>query len=266
MARRPGPEDGAANGAGTQAIVRSLTVLELFGAHRRELGISEIADSLRLSLSTTHRIVRALTERGYLMQNRTTERYLLGRAAVLLGYAASQGLGFETAQPVLDRVRTETGESVNLGVREGNEMVVMLRAESRQPLRFSQDPGSRLPVHATSMGKAVLAFSAEPGPVVEALPDPLRALTNRTIVDRRRLWEELGRIRRQGYSVDDEEAIRGVRCVAAPILSPSGAPVAAVAVQGPSVRISRRYLQSLAAPIVDVAAEIRDLLPLAQYG
>lgn len=256
-------QDGQA--AGTQAIGRTLDVLALFQERGRDLGISEIADDLRLSLGTAHRIVRALVDRGYLAQNRRTERYFLGRSAVLLGHAASAGLGLHRAQPVLDRVRDETGESVNLGVREGADMVVIVRAESRHPLRFSQEPGSRLPVHATAMGKVTLAHSGDLTVEVDHLPDPLRRLTTRTLTERSLLMDELETIRRRGYSVDNEEAVHGVRCLAAPILTPDGLPMAAVAIQGPTVRMSRRRVTSLASLVRATAEEVTALLPLTQY-
>jgi IclR family transcriptional regulator, acetate operon repressor len=253
---------GIGGGAtGTQAISRTLAVLQLFQQNSHDLGISEIAEQLSLSVSTVHRIVRALATEGYLAQNEETERYYLGRSAVLLGQAATERLGLHRAQLVLDRVREETGESVNLGVRDGDEMVVVIRAESTHPLRFSQQPGSRLPVYATAMGKASLSHGAR---TIEqeaaALRKPLRPLTPKTITSARRLREELERIRARGYSIDDEEALDGVRCVAAPILS-QGRLLAAVAVQGPAVRMPRKRLEALAPVVRRAAEEIAQVIP-----
>ena len=247
--------------AGTQAIDRTLAVLGLFRELRHDLGISEISEELKLSASTVHRIARALVERGYLAQDAASERYYLGRSAVLLGQAANQGLGLHLVQPILDRVGEQTGESVNLGARDGGEMVVVIRAESKQPLRFSQEPGSRLPVYATAMGKATLSQALSIEEEVSALETPLRALTNKTITSTSELRKELETIRRRGYSIDDEEALPGVRCVAAPILSPSGRPIAAVAIQGPAVRMTRTRIKGLASVIRSAADEIAPLIP-----
>ena len=191
--------------------------------------------------------------------------YFLGRSAVLLGQSASRGLGLHLAQPVLDSLREETGETVNLGSREGAEMVIVIRSESHHPLRFSQVPGSRLPLHATSMGKATLAYCADVQSEVDSLPHPLVRLTGRTITEQATLLAELRTIRNRGFSVDDEEAIPGVRCVAAPILSPSGRPVAAVAIQGPAVRMSRSRLKELSGMVCETARAITRLLPLSHY-
>lgn len=260
---RSRPEASSNGGSpGTQAIGRTLAVLEVFRQTARDLGISEVAVKLSLSGSTVHRIVRALAEAGYLAQNPSNERYYLARSAVLLGQAAYERLGLQRAQSVLQRVRDETGESVNLGVRDKDEMLIVIRTESAHPLRFSQEPGSRLPVHATSMGKAWLAHSSLPIETeVARLEQPLCGLTRRTITSPDELLKELEDIRARGFSFDDEEAIPGVRCVAAPVVSSGGELVAAVAIQGPAVRMPRTRLKSLAPVVLRAATEIGEVIP-----
>ena len=254
--------DGSNNsGSGTQAITRTLAVLGVFCDDEADLGISDLAQRLSLSPSTIHRIVRALVVEGYLAQNPETERYYLARAAVLLGQAANRRLGLHLASTVLERLVDETGESVNLGVRDGSEIVVVMRAESKHPLRFSQAIGSRLPVHATSMGKSTIAYSASIEDELETLSLPLQALTPKTITSVASLRRDLERTRSRGYSTDDEEGIPSVRCVGAPILSPQGDVLAAIAIQGPAVRMPRSRLKTLAPVAVEAAQEIAELIP-----
>jgi IclR family acetate operon transcriptional repressor len=248
--------------SGTQAIGRTLAVLEVFRDRSDDLGISEIAGQLSLSASTVHRIVRALTAKGYLAQDKTTDRYYLGRSAVLLGQAANQRLGLDAAQAVVERLAEETEESVNLGVRDGDDMVVVIRAESKHPLRLSQEPGSRLPVYASSMGKATLAYSGRSiDEELDSLARPLRAITSRTITSERKLRRELEVTRSRGYSIDDEEAISGVRCVGAPILGVSSVVLGAIAVQAPAVRMSHSRLKTLAPLVRKAAEDVARVLP-----
>lgn len=254
----------SANGGGTQAIGRTLAVLGAFRDEEGDLGISDLAHRLALSASTVHRIVRALAAGGYLAQNEETERYYLGRASVLLGQAANRRLGLHQAQSVLESLAAQTGESVNLGVREGDEMVVVMRVESKHPLRFSQEPGSRLPVYASAMGKATLSRSSSLEDEVARLPS-LRALTPHTIVSREKLLRELQQIRHRGYSLDNEEALMGVRCVAAPIVSSQGTLLGAVAIQAPAVRMPRPRLKKLAPLAVAAADEIAQMVPTAHH-
>lgn len=254
--------EGPVSGAGTQAISRTLAVLSLFRESDDDLGISDIAKQLSLSVSTVHRIVRALVDDNYLSQDSATERYSLGRSSVLLGHAATRRLGLNRAKTVIERLRDELGESVNLGVRDGGEMVVLISAESKQLLRFSQSPGNRLPVHATGMGKATLSHGARSiEEEVADLETPLRRLTKNTITSTAALTKELTRIRRRGYSIDNQEAIEGVRCVAVPILSPEGDLLAAMAAQGPTVRMSDDRLKRAVPALRAAAKEIAQLLP-----
>jgi IclR family acetate operon transcriptional repressor len=248
--------------AGTQAISRTLAVLSLFRDSDGDLGISDIAKQLSLSVSTVHRIVRALVDDGYLSQDLASERYTLGRSSLLLGHAANRRLGLDRAKTVIERLRDELGESVNLGVRDGGEMVVVISAESKQLLRFSQAPGNRLPVHATGMGKATLSHGVRSiEEEIAGLDMPLRRLTKNTITSTTALSKELNLIRRRGYSIDDQEAIEGVRCVAVPILSPEGGLLAAMAVQGPAVRMTDDQLKQAVPNLRTAAQEIAQLLP-----
>ncbi|MGH3328189.1 MAG: IclR family transcriptional regulator [Streptomycetales bacterium] len=246
---------------GTQAIRRALAVLQLFRDTKTDLGNTQIANALGLRPSTTHRIVRALVDEGYLTQNAENERYYLSREAVLLGLAAQRSLGLSAALPVLERVSASTSESVNLGVSDGTHALVVLRVESPLPLRFDQPPGTRVPLHASSMGKALLAFGGDVDSYVETLGGGLSSYTPHTVTSVPALRKEIELTRERGYSLDDEESITGVRCVGAPIANASGRARAAAAIQAPSVRLPDSRIDKLAEEIVTAAAEIADLLP-----
>lgn len=240
---------------GTQAIDRALEVLSGF-VTESEQGITDIARRSGLSPGTAHRIVRALVSGRYLEQNPVTGRYHLGHAAVVLGQSARETLGFDRAIPALEQLGGETGESVNLGVRDGRDVVVLARVQSVQPLRFDQPAGTRLPLHCSSMGKALLAFGDDD------LTGSLAQVTPATISDTHQLQAELRRIRDLGYSTDNEESIVGVSCVGAPVLNAAGTAVAAIAVQAPTVRMPSDRQERLGRRVIAVAKEIRAILRL----
>src|SRR5262245_54263625 len=121
--------------AGTQAVSRAFAVLRLFRDRGGELGVGAVAQELGLTLSTAHRMIRALVSEGYLAQNSESERYYLSMGAYLLGQAAQRNLGLDAVRPVLERLGEQTGESVNLGLLDGERAVIMARVESSQPLR-----------------------------------------------------------------------------------------------------------------------------------
>ena len=245
---------------GTQAIERAVAVLGCFET-AAELGVSDLAGRLELSVSTTHRIVRALRAAGLLDQDPATERYSLGPRLAQLGQLVFDRLGLGVARPLLQQLADSTGESVNLGVRRGAEVLVLLWAESPQPLRFDQPPGSQVPLHTSAMGKALLAFSADPAHEVRQLPK-LASFTPRTISKRTTLVEELARSHERGWAVNDEERNLGVRAIGAPVVGSDGYARAAISVQGPSVRLTPERIDDIAPLVVDVAAQLSRVLPV----
>jgi DNA-binding IclR family transcriptional regulator len=244
--------------SGSQAVERAVRVLRVFEREGPELGVSQIATAVGLPVSTVHRMVRALVAADLLAQDAGSERYHLGSSIAVLGQLAAQRLGYEAARPTLERLAADTGESVNLGVLAGSEVLVVVRVSSRQSLRFDQAPGTRVPAHASAMGKVLLAGQDERQTATDAAS--LRRLTSHTITSPRALAAELRRVHEQGWALNDEERHEGVRAVAAPVLDRAGRAVAAVAIQGPSVRLSEDRVATLAEQAQTAAFEIAPLI------
>lgn len=246
--------------AGTRTIARSLSVLRVLRDADEDVGVTEVARALGLNASTAHRILKALVAAGYVAQNTNSERYRLGREAFLLGHAARRTLGLEAAMSLLERLAEETGESANLVIRDGSAGLVVLRVESRHPLRFTQPAGTRIPLYCTSSGKALLAFAEDYRAEVAALHD-LRQLTPTTITSPQHLLLDLEQTRDRGFSVNRAERIPGVCGIAAPVLDTDGRAMAALAVQGPEVRISDDRIPALGALVTETAQAVRAAIP-----
>jgi DNA-binding IclR family transcriptional regulator len=245
--------------SGAQSVERAIRVLRTIDAAHQDIGVSEIADRTGLTVSTAHRLTRALVAAGLVAQGPRSDRYQLGPALVVLGRRAEERLGYARALPALEDLADRTGESVNLGIRSGDEVLVVLDVASSQPLRFDQAPGSRVPIHTSAMGKCLLAFA----PAVEAEVDSLRELsrvTPRTITDRAALRRDLANVRTRGWALNDEERIQGVRAVAVPVLDAEGTPLAAIAVQGPAIRMTDARLELVASETTTTATAIAPLL------
>lgn len=240
---------------GTQAIERAIGVLAVLEAGADTATLTELAAGTGLSPSTTHRLARALCEADLMRQDPDTERYGFGRRLVTLGDRASAALGLAAARSTLERLAAETGESVNLGVRDGDEVLVLLCVSSAQRLRFDQEAGTRIPAHASAMGKVLLAHADDLDIVVNALP-PLARLTGATITSRDALRAQLEEVAGQGWALNDEEREAGVRTVAAPVLGPDGRARAAIAVQGPTVRVTDDRLGDIVAVLRAATAEV----------
>ncbi|MGX7828039.1 IclR family transcriptional regulator [Actinokineospora sp. 24-640] len=255
-------EREAGSRSGAQAIERALSVLGCFGSGERALGISELARRTGLTVSTTHRVTRALAEGGLLMQEPRGDRYQLGPTLAVLGARAAGQLGYVEARPLLAELAESTGESVNLGIRTGRDVQVVLDVPSHQPLRFDQAAGTRVPLHTSAMGKCLLAAAED----VEGETRSLGALarhTSRTVTDPDALLADLHAVRERGWALNDEERHPGVRAVAVPVRTTTGV-VAALAVQGPAVRVTDERFPAIVNQLTHTARRVAPLLATAR--
>jgi DNA-binding IclR family transcriptional regulator len=230
--------------SGTQAIDRALGLLRVFETAESDLGITALATATGLSVSTTHRLVKALVAAGLVAQDLGTERYHLGPSLVSLGRRAEARLGFERWNAVLAALAKSTGESASLGVRVGAHVLIAAHVPSAQALRFDAGVGSRVPIHASAMGKMLLAMGDDANAEVAALGE-LEPFTDRTLTDPDALVDDLREIRGRGWSLNDGERHAGVRAVAVPVPDTPGLPPSAVAVQGPALRLTDDRLASV---------------------
>lgn len=253
--------DGPEQRTGAHAIERAIALVSCFSADTPELSLTELARGTGLRVSTAHRIATALVRGGLLARPANSERYQLGPRLLLLGQAAMARYGLQAAQPVLQALGDATGEAVSLGLRDGTDVVVALRVESVQPLRFDRPAGARVPLHASAMGKCLVAFAADqPEAAVGALGE-LEAYTARTLGPGA-FMKELATIRRKGYAVNDQERHDGVRAVGAPVLDRGGVARAAVAIQGPANRLTLKRIAELAPEVVAAAHRVAEVVPL----
>jgi IclR family acetate operon transcriptional repressor len=235
-----------------QSLDRALDLLEAL-ARADELGVSEVAGQTGLVPSTAHRLLSTLVARGYAAQNPATGRYLMGYKLLELSSGLQDRLGRlrATARPHLEAIQRETGETTNLVVLEGRNVVYVDTVAGSQSVRLFTEVGRAIPAHTSGSGKALLAWRAPAD--VAALFDgvPLEPVTPRTLTSLPALEEDFMRIRRRGYATDNEEHELGVACVATPVLDESGQAVAAISVSGPTPRI-------LHADTADIAGLLRE--------
>jgi DNA-binding IclR family transcriptional regulator len=244
-------------GGTVQSVVRALRLLEALGDSRGEVGIAELSTQVGLHVSTTHRLLSTLVAQGYARQNPDTSRYALGARALHLAesYLGQTDLR-RVARPALERLRQETGETANLVILDGREVLYLDKAESPQSLRIFSRIGGRAPLYCTAVGKVLLACRGKAE--VEALlgPGPLEALTRSTITSRSQLHRELEKVREQGFALDREECDEGACCIAVPLPDAQGNVEAALSVSGPSVRLTPKRMGELVSLMRRVAGEV----------
>jgi len=220
------------------SVARAARILKAFTTHNPTWGVSELARHLDLSTSSTHRLLSTLTDEGVLEQDPDTGRYRLGLSIFDLAAAMpTQRTLHEAVLVSMTELRSRTGETVQVGVLDGREVVYVERLDSPNTLRVFSELGRRAPVHCTSSGKALLAFA--PQHVRDKVLDGwiLPQLTEATITDMAALRRELALTRQRGYAENRQESEPGVVSVAAPIRDGSNSVVASLSVAGPKERM-----------------------------
>ncbi len=234
----PGPgmrEDERTRGT---AIAKGIQVLELVAAEGRPLGLTDMTERLGLPKPTVHRVVRQLEEEGLLQREALRDRYGVGprlRGLALSALTAASGNG--PVHEILAELVGRLGETCNVGMLDGTEVVYLDRVECDWPLRLQLAPNSRLPVHCTANGKLLLAFLD--APMRDRLLARLRLerYTANTITEPPRLDRECARIRAQDYAENDQEFHLGLIGLAVPVRDSRGRVVAGLAVHSPLPRL-----------------------------
>ena len=241
----------------TPTVVKSadrvLAILDLL-ADTGPQSFAEICDGLELPRSSAHGVLGTMERHGYVV--RRSGRYALGRRVWEVAQSWG-GLDLRAlVRPAMLELVALTGETVQAAQLEGVDAHYFEVCESPHPVKLSSRPGARLPAHASGVGKTLLA-SLDPAEARRRLSlVELPALTSRTLTDLDELLAELARIRKRGYSTDDEEFARGLRCVAMPVRSTSGEVVAAVSVAMPEPRYSRAIATRNRAALAETVASI----------
>jgi IclR family acetate operon transcriptional repressor len=239
-----------------QSVDRTLDVLESLASRRGATGISELSQLVGLHVSTVHRLLATLVDRGYVRQDPDSSRYHLGSRIFTLASAADVHLDLRlVARPYLERMMRSSGETANLVTATENEVVYLDQVASLHLVKMFTAPGMRAPLYCTGTGKVIMAFKggafAEP-----VLSGPMRRFTPRTIVTRAALEAELGVIRKNGYCVDNEEMEEGVRCLAVPIFDRRNECIGAMSVSGPTTRMTHERVEKLSVTARTIAGEL----------
>ncbi|WP_411122324.1 IclR family transcriptional regulator [Streptomyces sp. x-19] len=237
---------------GVQSLERAFDLLERMADAGGEVGLSELSASSGLPLPTIHRLMRTLVACGYVRQQ-PNRRYALGPRLIRLGESASRLLG-TWARPFLARLVEETGETANMALLDGDEIVYVAQVPSRHAVRMFTEVGRRVLPHSTGVGKALLAN--HPPEEVRALlgRTGMPAATEKTITDPEHFLDSLADVRRLGYAVDDNEQEIGVRCLAVPV--PNSPTSAAISISGPTGRVTEAATDKIIPVLQEVAAEL----------
>jgi len=246
--------------AGTlQSLDRAIGILTAI-ARLGQVNLSDLAREINTPTATTHRILNTLLKHGFVGFNEERQEWSVGIEAYRVGSAfLKRSSVLEVGRPILLRLMQQTGETANLAVPDGPEVVFIGQAETQNPIRAFFPPGSRSSMHASGTGKAILAaMSAEAlgkiGPQMQ-----LDGFTSNTHTTLDGLSEDLADIRARGWSFDSEERYLGMSCIGAAIYDEQGMPCAGVSVSGPSARFGSDMIDALGRTVVAAARDITEL-------
>lgn len=233
--------DGAQKSS-VQVLERTVALLEALSHHPGPVALKQLAADTALHPSTAHRILAVLVDHR-LVDRVDPGSYRLGIRLLELGHLVKARLNVrQEALPYMEKLHRQVHESVNLSVRQGDEIVYIERVlGGRSMMRIVHLVGDRAPLHITAVGKV---FLMEDGPeeVREyARRTGLTPRTRNTLASLPDLLQELERVRRHGYAFDNEETELGVRCVGAGIHDDEGRLVAGLSVSAPATRLERGW-------------------------
>ncbi len=229
-------------------LERAAAILDAFDPCHRELTLGELARRSGLPRSTVHRTASRMTELGWL--DKPDERYRIGtRLFELSGLVPVRHELRESVLPFLQDLYAAARVTVQLGVLEGDQVLVVEKITGHRPMPMLTQVGGMIPAHCSGLGRAILAW-ADPQALRKVIAGGLERRTPRTITDPAALQRELATTLERGWAFDSEEGNPGVSCVAAPIFDAEGAVVAALSVTGPSPAVR----QEVIGPAVRMAA------------
>lgn len=220
------------------SIDKTLSVLEAVSQNAKGLSLADIVKTVGIPKTTAFRILEVLTAREYVTWNRDNERYYIGIKALEIGISGLVGQDIvDVSIPYLQELSKTVGETSFLAVYNNGDVVYLYKAEGTSSIQTTARLGSRRPAYCTGLGKVILANL----PIEETdriFEKKLSKFTEKTIVDRIKLYEEFAKIRSNGYGVDDEGIEYGLYCMAVPIYNYTGNVIAAISVSGPIKRLN----------------------------
>ncbi len=229
---------------GIQVIERMMKLLDVLSYHPDPVSLKQLALETGLHPSTAHRILAAMSASGF-VERADPGTYRLGIRLLELGNVVKSRISIgKAALPLMERLHREIGESVNLGVRQGDEIVYVERTSSgRSSIRVVHLVGARAPLHVTAVGKLYLAEDGTQMLRDYAKRTGLPGYTPTSLTTVAALERDVDRARRHGVAFDNEEIEQGLRCIAAPVRDDTGDLVAGLSVSAPAERHSPDWIE-----------------------
>lgn len=249
-----------------KSTARTIDILELFSKKNKPLTLTEISKILGIPKTSAFDIIYTLLDKNILeYDNKQFKTFQIG---LRLFEVALLALGktdlHRVSRPYLDQLLEKTGETVYLAVENNGEVVYLEKAEGTSAVRFAAELGTRRPIYCTGLGKAILAAHTDTKVREIIKRNRLTPFTENTITTYNELLEELEAIRERGYAIDNQECVKDIFCVAAPICGISDKPIAAISIATDASSMDAGKLEKLSVLISESALKISRKLGFAK--
>jgi DNA-binding IclR family transcriptional regulator len=238
------------------SIEKAFDVIEMLSDHET-LSLIELTERLHQPKSSLYRIILTLEKLGYVTRDDGDGKYCLGYKSLVITRKLLEKSSIRVSSIAeMNRLVDKYGDTVNLGVLSDNHVLYLEIIEGTNALRMTDTVGSKAPLHASAMGKVIMSYLSKEE-VHEILAKiKLFSITANTIIVKREFLNELTKIRKQGYALDDQEIVQGARCVAAPIFDMFGKIQGAVSLSGALHRFSDLKLSDISEDVREASLNI----------
>jgi DNA-binding IclR family transcriptional regulator len=243
-----------------KSTIKVFQVLETL-CEGKAAGVTELSNQFDIKPSSMHRFLLVLTKLGYVQKNASTGKYFATLKIFQLGVSVRNKLSLiSIARPYMEELGEMLNETVNIAVFAQNNVVVIDRVQSPVTLPTNIIVGQHLPAYCTAFGKVFLAAMSakELGRYLKAVT--LKPITAQTITQAQALREELKKISKNGYAIDNRELDENIRCLSSPVRDESGQVVAALSFSGPTSRVNMVRLKTFIKTMTDITEEISQKL------
>ncbi len=228
-----------------QVIDRAAALLDTIARYPEPVSLKVLTAETGLHASTAHRILAALIQNGFVERD-PAGHYRLGLRLLQLGVRLRGDVDLRAiARPVMETLRDRLGESINLTIREGDDVVYIEKATPNRMIHVQQLIGARAPLHVTAVGKLMLGAGGDEAILAYAERTNLPAYTRNTLSDVERLREACLRGISDGYALDDEEAELDVGCIGVLLHDSTGRVAAGLSISAPIERRQLAWIQDL---------------------
>lgn len=238
------------------SVQKAFKILHAISETSNGLGISDLSKKLKIGKSTVHGITMALEEMGVLIRDPKGKKYNMGFTLLELKKKAYGKIKLrDMAKIPMEKLMDKIGETVFLGVLNGDHVTILDMVESHNEMKITSPPGTRIPLLAGAIGKVFLAQFEEKKAKELIKKAGLVRFTSKSIIDQKRFFKEVEETKQKGYAIDDEEYMIGVRAIASPIQTISS-PLAAIWVVGFTSSLNDQKMEKV---ILEIQKTVRDI-------